>query len=559
MIKRRKTMDNFSVSVIVIVRNNNTVFSCLNELLSQIDHTDEIIVVDDYSDSDFAALLKDFCKNNGLIFLHSDIPGNRAHNRNIGAARANNPIMVFVDADIILNHKSIQRIKSAYRTKDNVAYIGTRCAGRYDPQHMMILGGIDVADELISHPDREYIEELPIIKDTRIKDDIYLESLAEQDFYWIYYYTCCCTVLSDVFRRIRGFAEDYPGWGVEDIDLGYRISQCGKIAFLRDFSGIHLPHNRSVIYAEQDNCFNLKRMLQKYQSFDIELISIYRMSAKKLYKFKTFLNRMRMIELTNIPVESETNILYVNPISLKNPYGNLLLIDQNGEKQSFNLMGISTFFEDKSISKVYISGNIVLYPLSVVCGILQESLRISNTVLMQSKLPNYRIDWGGFMNLTLLQPQKRNEYRIHDLVEFCFNKTSDHKYYRVTSDYLAMEDRKTVYPRIKLDACVKESIINKTFCAINLTKGAGYRLLISQLSNDYGLNITGTYNPSFSNQTFFDPDHFPKQLYPLLNLNTPILLIVEDVERFDFEFSDWIERKRGFNLIVDTKGNHFMH
>ena len=552
-------MDNFSVSVIVIVRNNNTVFSCLNELLSQIDHTDEIIVVDDYSDSDFAALLKDFCKNNGLIFLHSDIPGNRAHNRNIGAARANNPIMVFVDADIILNHKSIQRIKSAYRTKDNVAYIGTRCAGRYDPQHMMILGGIDVADELISHPDREYIEELPIIKDTRIKDDIYLEALAEQDFYWIYYYTCCCTVLSDVFRRIRGFAEDYPGWGVEDIDLGYRISQCGKIAFLRDFSGIHLPHNRSVIYAEQDNCFNLKRMLQKYQSFDIELISIYRMSAKKLYKFKTFLNRMRMIELTNIPVESETNILYVNPISLKNPYGNLLLIDQNGEKQSFNLMGISTFFEDKSISKVYISGNIVLYPLSVVCGILQESLRISNTVLMQSKLPNYRIDWGGFMNLTLLQPQKRNEYRIHDLVEFCFNKTSDHKYYRVTSDYLAMEDRKTVYPRIKLDACVKESIINKTFCAINLTKGAGYRLLISQLSNDYGLNITGTYNPSFSNQTFFDPDHFPKQLYPLLNLNTPILLIVEDVERFDFEFSDWIERKRGFNLIVDTKGNHFMH
>ena len=283
------------------------------------------------------------------------------------------------------------------------------------------------------------------------------------------------------------------------------------------------------------------------------------MSAKKLYKFKTFLNRMRMIELTNIPVESETNILYVNPISLKNPYGNLLLIDQNGEKQSFNLMGISTFFEDKSISKVYISGNIVLYPLSVICGILQESLRISNTVLMQSKLPNYRIDWSGFMNLTLLQPQKRNEYRIHDLVEFCFNKTSDHKYYRVTSDYLAMEDRKTVYPRIKLDACAKELIINKTFCAINLTRGAGYRLLISQLSNDYGLNIAGTYNPSFSNQTFFDPDHFPKQLYPLLNLNTPILLIVEDVERFDFEFSDWIERKRGFNLIVDTKGNHFMH
>lgn len=552
-------MDNFSVSVIVIVKNNDTVFYCLNELLSQIDHSDEIIVVDDYSDSDFVTLLEDFCKNNGLIFLHSDFSGNRAHNRNIGAARASNPIMVFVDADIILNHKSIQSIKSAYRTKDNVAYIGTRCAGRYDPQHMMILGGIDVADELRLHPDTEYLEELPIIKDTRINDDVYLESLAEQDFYWTCYFTCCCTVLSDIFRRIRGFAEDYPGWGVEDIDLGYRISRCGKIAFLRGFSGIHLPHRRSVIYAEQDNCFNLKRMLQKYQSFDIELISVYRMSAKKLYEFKTFLNRMRLIELTNIPVESETNILYVNPLSSKNPYGNLLLIDYNGEKHSFDLIGISTFFDDKSISKVYISGNIVLYPLSVICGILQECLRISNTVLLQSKLPNYRIDWSGFLNLTLLQPQKRNEYRIHDLVEFSLNITPDHKYYRVTSDYLAMEDRKTVYPRIKLDAYAKGSIINKTYCVINLTRGAGYRLLISQLSNDYGLNIVGTYNPSFLTQTFFAPEHFPKQLYPLLNLNTPILLIVEDVERFDFEFSDWIARKDGFDLIVDTNGNHFMH
>lgn len=552
-------MDNFSVSVIVIVRNNNTVFYCLNEILSQIEHSDEIIVVDDYSDSDFVILLEDFCKDNGLIFLRSDISGNRAHNRNIGAAKANNPIIVFVDADIILNHKSIQSIKSAYRTKDNIAYIGTRCAGRYDPQHMMILGGIDVADKLRSHPDSRYLEELPIIKDTRIKDDIYLDTLAEQDFYWTYYFTCCCTVLSDVFRKICGFAEDYPGWGVEDIDLGYRISRCGKIAFLQNFSGIHMPHNRSVIYAEQDNCFNLKRMLQKYQSFDIELISVYRISAKKLHEFKTFLNRMRMIELTNIPFESETNILYVNPISSENPYGNLLLIDHNGEKHSFNLIGISTFFEDKSISKVYISGNIVLYPLSVICGILQECLRISNTVLMQSKLPDYRIDWGGFMNLSLLQPQKRNEYRIHDLVEFSFNMVSDHKYYRVTSDYLAMEERKTVYPRIKLDICAKGLIINKAYCAINLTRGAGYRLLISQLSNDYGLNIAGTYNPSFSTQTFFDPNHFPKQLYPLLNLNTPILLMVEDVERFDFEFSDWIARKGGFDLIVDTNGNYFMH
>ena len=68
-----KTMENYSVSVIVIVKNNDTIFYCLNEILSQIGHSDEIIVVDDYSDSDFVTLLEDFCKDNDLIFLRSDI------------------------------------------------------------------------------------------------------------------------------------------------------------------------------------------------------------------------------------------------------------------------------------------------------------------------------------------------------------------------------------------------------------------------------------------------------------------------------------------------------
>lgn len=552
-------MDNTNVSIIIIVRNNNTIFDCINEIISQIESCDEIIVVDDNSKYDFVKTLENYCKENGIVFLQSDIAGNRAHNRNIGANKAKNPILVFVDSDIILNHKSIQSIKTAYKTQDNVAYIGTRCAGRYDPLRMLILGGINVEYELKSQIDCEYLEKLPLIKDKRIKENIYTDSMSEQDFYWTCYFTCCCTVLTDIFKKINGFEEDYIGWGVEDIDLGYRISQHGKIAFLRNFSGVHLPHSRSVIYSEQDNCFNLKRLLKKHQRFDVELVSVYRISARELDKFKTFLNRMRMMNLTNIPTIDEMNVLYVNPISLKNPYGNLLYVDCHGVETKYNLLGISTFFDDNSISKVYISGNIVLYPLSVICGILQECLRIGNNVYLETKFPDFRIDWSDFTNLTLLQPQKRNEYRIHDLVEFNFDKTTQQKYYRVTSDYLTLEDKKIIYPKIEFDTKTTRTIFKKSYCTINLTRGTGYKLLTCQLRNDYKLQFVGIYSQSFSTNTFFNYDQFPKQLYPLLSLHTSILLIVENINQFDFNFSEWEERKGALDLVVDSKGNYFFH
>ena len=543
-----------NVSIIVITYNNPTIFECLKSARNQIDDKDEIIVVDDHSTETCYITLQEYCTTYGITLVRAKKHGNRAYNRNLGAAKAINPILIFLDADILLLDASIAAIKIAYATKPNVAYIGTRCAGRYDPLRMLLFTGVEIQETAQQSIQLDFLTELPSVRDSRVNLKTYTENLPEQKYYWIYYYSCCCTVLKELFNRLGGFDESYVGWGVEDIDLGYRISLTGTISFLQDFRGIHIPHERTLISAEQDNCRNLKRMLKKIQRFDIEFIAVYRVSAEHLVKIKEVLNRMQMLRLPVFRPEKEVNVLYINSVSLNAPYGQMIYCDSTGSQEVFELLGMATFFESKSISKVIVSSGILLYPASIICGILQEALRIGERVFLEGPLPSFRLDWSGFPNIALLQPQKRNEYRIHDMMELQFEKVLGKDSYLVTSDYLELETTKDVPLKLPIDQNNITAPSAHTYCVINLTRGTGYKLLIKQLAEAYCLRYAGVY--SLSNVTGADKPctKFPEHLCGLLTLCTPILLIVESLEHFCFSFSMWEERNHPDDIIVDFEG-----
>ena len=544
-------MEKVTVSVIIITYNCSSIYNCLRLIMEQIDKNDEIIVVDDYSTDDYYYTLQKFCADNGVLLFQSEKHGNRAHNRNLGASYAHNDILVFVDADMMLLDTSISAIKAAYATTDCVAFIGTRSAGRYDPLRMTIFNGVDIQELLTRIPQLDYLSDLPSIRDNRINSMTFVDNLPEQKYYWIYYYSCCCTVWRSLFEQLKGFDESFMGWGVEDIDLGYRISLMGKIAFLRDFAGIHMPHDRNTIYAEQDNCRNLKCLLRKAQRFDVEFISVYRLSARQLESVKEALNRMHMLRIPLLSHEVKKDALFVNCVSMNAPNGYMVRYDINGRMQTYNLIGISTFFADKSISTIIVSGGIVLYPASVICGILQECIRIGKEVILEGQFPDYRLDWTDFPKLTLIQPQKRNEYRIHDMVEFQFSKLPAKNQYLVTSDYLELESDKSVPIKIPVYKIKADAINSQTFCVINLTRGAGYQLLMKQLEKTLQLRFVGIYS-ILEREPMRE---FPQHLYSLLLLHTPILLIVECLEDFQLNFAAWEEREHCGDLVVDCMGN----
>lgn len=545
-----------NVSVIIITHNNPTIYQCIQCIQQQICLKDQIIIVDDHSPEIFYTSLKSFCDKNNIILLSSIKTGNRAYNRNLGANQAINPILIFVDADTLLINTSIAEIKHAYATKDNIAYIGTRAAGRYDSNTMNILKGIDVQKIINNNTQFDFMLDIPIIKDSRITERIYDENLQEQKYYWIYYYSCCCTILQSVFKDIGGFFEGFLGWGVEDIDLGYRISLLGNISFLRNFGGIHIPHERTVLYAEQDNCYNLKTMLKRFQRFDVEFVSVYRISAIQLKKVKNFLNQMQSFNLSILKTKQKKDTLYINSVSSNTPNGKITHFDSKGNKRDYNLIGISTFFENKSISTVYVSSNILLYPISIICGIFQESIRIGKQVILDGILPNFRIDWNDFPNLANLQPQKRNEYRVYDLMEFSFEKVPDKFQFLVKSDYLALEESKNVPSKVIIDLKKKHQVFSNAYCVINLTYGTGYKLLLNQLQKKYDLRYLGIYSVSNCLTCYTSIVEFPEHLYSLFSLNCPLMIIVEKIDNFSFNTRRWNERNHDKDIIIDCYGNY---
>lgn len=544
-------MPNTSLSIIIIAHNNPSIFDCIEYLKKQMDENDEIILVDDNSTDNYLSSVKDYCKLNNIILLQSIKRGNRASNRNLGASKANNPVLLFVDADMLLFETSVPAIKNAYSSKEHVGYIGTRCSARYDPLRMKILDGVNIEDILSKNENTAFLAEVPSIKDKRINPKMYIDGVPEQKFYWIYYYTCCCTILKEIFDKIGGFDDTFVGWGVEDIDLGYRISLNGSLAFLRGFTGIHIPHNRNVLYAEQDNCRNLKQMLKKSPRYDVEITSVYRVSANILEKVREFVNRMRMLNLHEIEISQTIDTLYVNAVSINCPNGKLVYYDNNGNKKIYELIGISTFIKDKSISTVIVSKNIVLYPISIICGVLQECIRIGCNVYLEGGEVKYRLDWCDFPNLTLLQPQKRNEYRIHDLMELNFKKDIDCNRYLITSDYLDLEVSKTVPAKVKYPSKDLSSLIAKSYCVINITNGTGYKMLLNQLEADLNLNFVGIYNID-NRGSIINIDSIPEHLRPLLLLKTNILLVVNNISSFDL--GSITDRKRKGDILVDCDG-----
>jgi hypothetical protein len=72
------------------------------------------------------------------------------------------------------------------------------------------------------------------------------------------------------------FDESFRGWGVDDLEWGYRIWQAGLPIQLRDgLYGLHLPHLRSVADNKAAERLNFRRFLAKWPTPDVELVAAF--------------------------------------------------------------------------------------------------------------------------------------------------------------------------------------------------------------------------------------------------------------------------------------------
>lgn len=409
-----------TLSVIFLCHNNQYINLAIEAVLEQIDINDEIIVVDDHSNSSTLCMLEKYKSNLNINIIASDRIANRAYNRNLGARHAQNLILVFMDGDMVMGNESIVALKNAHSSRSEKAFIGQKHGIHFDELQMKLFSSLpNYIDMVSTYEGRSILEKNPLFIDSRRK---YFEDPATEDYRWTYYYTGLCSVEKDIFFQVGGFDENFFEWGSEDIDLGYRLSKLTKIGFLTNLHGFHIPHARDLVSNERSNIKNIQYMMSKYKSWEFEIKQSF-YGYGDLILFKKIINQMRLLSVSEERPKIEENELIIDIISQENYNGKIFYKSANGVCKVNSFFGTAIPFCNRKFITAYISDHIFIYPTIITSRILQEALRVAKRVLIYPTTDSIRIAWNQLYPLTPNPPKQHFKYEVNDLLCFSFFPT----------------------------------------------------------------------------------------------------------------------------------------
>jgi GT2 family glycosyltransferase len=201
--------------VIIPVHADSPAFRQCLRCVQRVRHiAEEVIVVVDGGSDDVAQRAHDA----GLAVVRSSGPSGPAHARNRGAAAACGDILLFVDADVLLQPSAVTEVAEFFRGHPDISAL----IGSYDD----------------SPPAANFISQYKNLFQH------YVHQHTSEDGYT--FWGACGAVRRDVFLAVGGFDENYAQPSIEDIELGYRLKAAGhRIRVCKDLQVTHLKRWRA--------------------------------------------------------------------------------------------------------------------------------------------------------------------------------------------------------------------------------------------------------------------------------------------------------------------------
>lgn len=540
----------------MLCTNTETIDISVQAILQQLSNNDELIVVLDNAPPHIEEKIRNI-NSDRITVLFSVKNGNRSSNRNLGFEHAKNGFIMFVDGDMLLEEDCINKFRAIWAEEPRACICGNVQGMQYEyGQIKFRYRDISLEEKYESSDGRN-----SLMHDKRLIDFRYgiLDEINNNKLNWLYWYSAYCGVPAAIFKEAGQFDENLIGWGAEDVDLAYRLSQIAPIVYDTSIYALHFPHPRNIFKSRESNTFNLFRLFLKYKNADFACHFAYHNSYASIPTTRQIAeilskDNYKVAEVN--PMEAE---IYVLCASAHAPDGKIIYCI-NGKIIELNLMGFAIPAYDQMFKRAYVSADIFAYPTQVYSMILAEACRVASDVYIKidGNIPiptwkSYQID---LHSLTAIQ---RNFYVSQTIDDFSFTKIDNRVYkvnYQIKNDipifsYTVYDDMQssTSQSLAKLKQIYKA---NSEVIFVNLSSLPINHCPTKAISRLFDLDIVLSYTLAKKEQAY--------SLYTNLNDNLRnyafnFIFFLDDIADVK-DTNRWIEcRLDKQDVVLDRSGN----
>ena len=251
----------------------------------------EVIVVDDGSDDNTGDYIKGINKNYELkyIYIRRNNYSCRSRARNIGTNAAEGEFIIFIDADIIIKKDYLQELDRCYSKDKNLVIAGLRLMLPYDIPIEIIQDGSVFKQFYFSREHKELHE---------FRCDILNElsfNAAAIKYPFMYGQSCNLIAPKIWLQRLKGFDEELKAWGLEDIEVCYRLWKNGLKFILN--SKLEVLHQFHWVEGKIVDESKIAGVVENTRLFLLKHPNVFNLTEDKVYElFKSIANNFWYVE-----------------------------------------------------------------------------------------------------------------------------------------------------------------------------------------------------------------------------------------------------------------------